>query len=242
MCTLLAAVCVSKDVPLLIAANRDERLKRPASGPKLWNRPLPFVAPVDEQAGGTWFGINQRGLVVGITNRFLTARDDSKKSRGALVVEALSAESAESLRSSISSLDAAAFNPFHLFYADRQTAHISYSDGNGFHHQSLSPGLHVVTERSFSDQPETRSQKLVTDAAQLDPSRPELWFDLLRQHNDQNPLDGVCIHAPAFDYGTRSSTVLQLHPKLSQTRMWASEGPACQATPIEQRALLSELF
>lgn len=39
--------------PLVIAANRDERLDRPASGPTRWAGEK-FFAPRDEQAGGTW--------------------------------------------------------------------------------------------------------------------------------------------------------------------------------------------
>jgi hypothetical protein len=38
--------------PLILAANRDERLTRASSGPSLWTGEA-FVAPRDEEAGGT---------------------------------------------------------------------------------------------------------------------------------------------------------------------------------------------
>ena len=95
MCTLIAAVRQYRDAPLVIAANRDEHLDRPASGPRLWpSTSPPFLAPRDEKAGGTWVGLNQRGVFVGVTNRFGAAHDAGRASRGQLVVDALSAESA----------------------------------------------------------------------------------------------------------------------------------------------------
>src|SRR4051812_6070784 len=116
MCTLIAAVHVFADMPLVIAANRDERTSRPARPPFLWpdeRRPR-LLAPRDEQAGGSWLGLNDLGLFVGITNRAGVALDPSRRSRGALVMDALRAPSAGDLHARLAALDARAYNPFHL--------------------------------------------------------------------------------------------------------------------------------
>src|SRR5580698_8268449 len=55
MCTLVAFIRVWPGSALVVAANRDERLDRAASGPTRWAGEK-FFAPRDEVAGGTWLG------------------------------------------------------------------------------------------------------------------------------------------------------------------------------------------
>src|SRR5580700_6303093 len=97
MCTLVVAVGQFPGFPLVVAANRDERLDRLATPPRLWPGAMPFVAPRDEVAHGTWLGINAAGLFVGITNRFGVPADPTKASRGGIVLDALSAPDARAL-------------------------------------------------------------------------------------------------------------------------------------------------
>jgi uncharacterized protein with NRDE domain len=88
MCTLVAFISAWHGSPLVIAANRDERLDRAASGPTRWVGER-FFAPRDDQAGGSWLGLHDSGLFVGVTNRAGTPRNPALVSRGRLVVEAL---------------------------------------------------------------------------------------------------------------------------------------------------------
>ncbi|ELK45622.1 hypothetical protein D320_21146, partial [Haloferax sp. BAB-2207] len=73
MCTLILAWQVFEDAPVVVAANRDEQLGRPAEPPRRWeNGDGPaIVAPRDAEAGGTWVGYNDAGVFVGITNRWV---------------------------------------------------------------------------------------------------------------------------------------------------------------------------
>src|SRR4051812_11909919 len=144
MCTLFAAWQQHPDFPLLIAANRDENLARPSSPPKLWPGTLPFLAPVDDQAGGSWVGLNARGVFVAITNRYLTARYPERKSRGEIVTHALRLPTAEAVAAHLRSIDPRDYNAFHLLYADAHHAFVSWTDGERFTHEQLTPGLHVV--------------------------------------------------------------------------------------------------
>ncbi|MEN9797082.1 MAG: hypothetical protein RL653_778 [Pseudomonadota bacterium] len=235
MCTLLAAVQRHPRYPLLVAANRDERLDRPASGPLEWRSgPLPFVAPRDEVAGGTWVGLNAAGLFVAVTNRFGAPRDDSRRSRGALVVEVLGQRSAEALHAWMARLEPRAFNPFHLLYADAQHAFVTWTDGTTLTQQGLGPGLHVVTEQSFREEPVARARALTAGFEGLpDCASPGGLFSLLRRHDEGDPFAGTCIHAPSFHYGTRSSTVVMLGRDAADTRFYASEGPAHAGTLVE---------
>src|SRR6185436_16308458 len=108
-----------------------------------------ILSPRDEQAGGTWLGLNEAGLFVGVTNRAGADRDPRRRSRGDLVMEALTATSASDLHARLASLGAGEFNAFHLLYADRESAWLTWSDGREVRRMSLDPGLHVITERSL---------------------------------------------------------------------------------------------
>ena len=94
MCTLAAYVRVSAEIPLLVAANRDEFLDRPSAEPAvIAYRPAVFAGQ-DLSAGGTWFGVNEHGMVVGLLNRRQAAGlDPTRRSRGLLCLEILQTRS-----------------------------------------------------------------------------------------------------------------------------------------------------
>src|SRR6185312_1305710 len=164
MCTLALEFAPDTALPLRVAANRDEALDRPATGPALREGPIRFIAPRDEKAGGTWLGLNSRGLFVGITNRFGQRPDPNRLSRGALVWDSLAQPSAEALHRALSTLEVRRYNPFHLLYADRSGAFATWSDGDARRQVQLQPGLHVVTERSFDAVPVVEREGLLRDA------------------------------------------------------------------------------
>jgi uncharacterized protein with NRDE domain len=229
MCTLVAAVKHFPGLPLVIAANRDEVLSRPATPPRLWPGTIPFVAPRDEQAGGTWLGLNANGLFVGVTNRFGATKDDKRDSRGKLVAESLQQSSAEALHADLSKLPADVFNAFHLLYADRDRAFVTWNDGVAMHQQELPPGVHIVTERSLGGDDKARTElirqhwELMGD---LPLPRVDKLMDLMRLHGANDPAGGTCVHVPAFNYGTRSSCVLLLGSGWPSTRLlWAEGSP-----------------
>ncbi len=69
MCTLIVLHRCVPGRPLVVAANRDEFLDRPAEEPTLRStRTGPIVAPLDLEAGGTWVGVSARGVFAGLTN------------------------------------------------------------------------------------------------------------------------------------------------------------------------------
>ena len=71
MCTLAVWRQVSARMPLVVAANRDELLARPATGPQRLRDVAGVVAGRDLEARGTWLGarVDGRPLVAGILNR-----------------------------------------------------------------------------------------------------------------------------------------------------------------------------
>lgn len=244
MCTLIVSVRQHRDVPLVVAANRDEVLDRPASSPRRWPGE-PFVAPRDEQAGGTWLGLNVHGLFVGVTNRFPADKHLDRESRGALVVDALRAKSARALHEQLSGLSPRRYNAFHLLYADAADAFVTWSDGHALRQDALPPGLHVVTERSLGGDDHART-RLVRDAwPQVSPGgalpTPEALQHLLATGRPEGPLGGVCVEAPAFNYGTRSSLVLFRAEPLAHSRLYWADGRPDRTPFVERGDLIASL-
>jgi uncharacterized protein with NRDE domain len=223
---------------LLIAANRDEVRSRPASVARRWPGE-PFVAPRDEQAGGTWLGLNAPGLFVGVTNRFLAPRDEARESRGTLVVEALRASSALELARRLAPLPAHRFNAFHLLYADATHAFVTWSDGERVSHLELPPGLHVVTERSFGNDEEARVG-LIRAHWPTPPTVPALER-LLGLVNPHDPGGSVCVDVPDWNYGTRSSLVLVRAAQLAKSRWFECDGRPDRTPFVERPELISAL-
>lgn len=243
MCTLAVALSPHGPVPLLVAANRDEALDRPSAGPALRQGTVRYLAPRDERAQGTWLGLNARGLFVAVTNRFGGPPDPARRSRGALVTEALQAPSAPALRALLGALRPEAYNGFHLLYADARAGFITVGTGETLTHHALEPGLHVVTERSFGAGADggraERVRQAFRAAAVTGPEALEQLKPALTLHDDATRIGGSCLHVPERNYGTRSALLLALAGPRSRL-LWA-EGHPCEAPFLDRTALLTAL-
>jgi uncharacterized protein with NRDE domain len=244
MCTLVVCIRQYEGFPLVVAAKRDENLSRPASGPRKW-ADLPFIAPRDELAFGTWVGLTRGGMFVGVTNRFLAPKHEGRDSRGQLVVEALQAASAQTLHTQLRTLSAARFNAFHLVYADDTGAFITWSDGEVVRQQALEPGLHVVTERSLGGDDHARTSLIFERWPQVSPNgalpTATALQALLQATRPDDPLGGVCVEAPAFNYGTRSSLVLLRASALVESRLYWADGRPDRTPFVDRSDLVREL-
>ena len=240
MCTLVVAHRQYAEWPLIVAANRDERLERPSTPPRIW--PGLFWAPRDEVVQGTWLGLNAHGLFVGITNRFPAENDPGRESRGKLVLEALRSSSAKALHTELANLSALRFNSFHLLYADRDAVFMTWSDGELVRQSELAPGLHVVTERSLGGDDQARTERVQASwPGRSGAPSSEALAELMAQHGGDNPVGGTCIHLPHMGYGTRSSLQLFLAPSLAQSRLYWAEGAPCTVSYRDQSKALAGL-
>jgi uncharacterized protein with NRDE domain len=245
VCTLIAFHRVWKDVPLVIAANRDERYDRPASGPQWSGDPL-ALAPRDEAAGGTWMGANMSGVWVGITNRRgVRPHDPTHRSRGLLCRELLRAPSADAVVHALERLGEL-YNPFHIVCGDGGALYlVEYEEGRA-ETRAMGTGCHVVTNEPFdaaAHEPKVIRAWTLLEAAGLWPAdigsdAPQGLFDalgaVLADHGAYGP-DAICLHGGR--YGTRSSAVWRIHHPFAPKERRAFEvvyadGPPC-ATPFE---------
>jgi uncharacterized protein with NRDE domain len=236
MCTLVLGFELDRRWPLVLAANRDERLGRPSEGWALRTAAseLRYAAPADLLAGGTWIGVSARGLVAAVTNYHAPLGwypDPARRSRGELVPIALAAGDAAGAAAALTGLEVARWNPFHLVVADRRAAFLRWYDGEEDGFEPLGPGLHVITEDA-RDGRNARGE-LIRARWPADPTVPRLR-ELLSLHETTRSGAATCIHRDPL-YGTRSSTLLRLAPDLAASELYATDARPCLA-PYEDRS------
>jgi uncharacterized protein with NRDE domain len=234
MCTLAIALGSDRRWPVVVAANRDERLSR-ASEPWALRSAAgrtAYAAPRDAVAGGTWIGLSADGVFAAVTNVFTGAPPDPMlRSRGELVGLALAHPTTTAARAALEEIPATAFNPFHLAVADRRGAFLWRHDGTSPGSFSpLGPGLHIVTERGADG---LDSRALAVRAAWPIDLAPGRLGALLARHEPGEP---ICVHLGEA-YGTRSATVLRLTSDLATSELWTSDVAPCLA-PLEDRSEL----
>lgn len=243
MCTLTIATAVDEDTGLFAIVNRDEVLDRPASDPQLFRREdRRILAPRDEQAGGTWLGVNDCGLFAAITNRFGCDTQPHHRSRGLLVFDTLECakigEAVERLRS----VSPNRYNGFHLVVADEREAYVAVNDTAEVRLHRLDPGFHVVTERSWEAGPSDRIERMRGRLEQLEPPLTDSVRATLRgwmaEHREDDPLESTCVHLPERHYATRSSTIVELG---ARWRLAHAAGPPCTADYREHTDAINQL-
>lgn len=242
MCTLIVGHRIDAETPLLVGANRDEALDRPASPPAIReDGPLSVLAPRDERAGGTWLGLNSAGVFAGLTNRFGSPPDPDRASRGELVPRALEAETAAAAAADLEELDPGAYNSFHLVVADGETAHTVVSDGAMLTVTRAEPGFIVVTERSFGAADNPRKRAVRSELEDLR-ERGAAGLDDLREilsRCEAGSIDAVCIDIEGINYGTRSSTLIRRDA--GGTAFHHADGPPCDTDYQDLTHLASDL-
>jgi transport and Golgi organization protein 2 len=124
MCTLVLLRRPGAAWPLVLAGNRDELASRPARPPgRHWPDRAEVVAGLDVEAGGSWLGVNDHGVVAGVLNRTGTLGPAAgKRSRGELVLEALDHADAAAAAQALAEVDPDAYRPFNLVIADNRDA------------------------------------------------------------------------------------------------------------------------
>ena len=225
MTTFVIATQYYEDSRLSVAANHDEILsEEKTSFGILQNRQPCVVGPMDEHGSNPWLGINEYGVFCGLTNRLGTYPNKVLRTRGQLVLNALMARSAEDAVERLQDIEASDYNAFHLVLADRERAYCLWSDSHFVTPVELGPGIHVITERSFGAGTTGREAFLkehsagTKDVAEL--------ADLMAAHLE-DAFDSPCVHVPASNYGTRSSTLLEFHNTRGLAVMYA-DGPPCE--------------
>lgn len=237
MCTLTIVYNVFPTTPIVVAANRDEQTNRPSTPPRRIDTSLPAIAPIDDQAGGTWIGYNAENLFVAITNRWLDTSIDPDRSRGLLVKDILSQPTIDAASTTVErSVTDDVYDGFNLLIATPAAA-VLYEWTGTLTTNRLDAGVHVVMNAGFDDQFDldgshsharhAQAENAAKVRTELEPrpgETPADWLDraatVLGDHSY-----GLCIHADG--YGTRSSSLIAINTDGTATYQYA-DGPPCE--------------
>ena len=248
MCTLVIVHKSHPRYPLIVMANRDEFFIREADPPHIFG-----VGPVgsprvlagrDRLAGGTWMGINDRGLLAAVTNRRSeSGRNPSLLSRGRLVLDCLSCGSAAEAEALLDRTDGSGYNLFNLLLADVDRA-VARSNADGGRRCTVARKPFAIANGDLADR--TAPELVWAEGAAADlPAEEGPLVDRLRlacgSHDgaEADPFRAMCVHTEI--YGTVSSTIL-LHTGVVGGGCYLHcEGPPCRGGYEDLSDLLRRL-
>jgi hypothetical protein len=219
MCTVILLHRPGHAWPVLIAANRDERLDRRADPPGAWWPEHPgLVGGRDRSAGGTWMALNPAGVVATVLNRpGSLGPAPGKRSRGVLPLLALErAASAGAAADLVAGLDAAAWRPFNMVIADSEGGWFAKGLGEGRPILARLPeGVSMVTAHDPNDlgSPRTARHLPRFRAAPVpDPAAEDWlsWENLLADGGHERGLAETLCVPPLGGFGTVSASLLGL--------------------------------
>jgi uncharacterized protein with NRDE domain len=205
MCLIVLAWRVRPDLPLIVAANRDEFHARPAARAGFWKDHPSILAGRDLEAGGTWMGVSRSGRFAAVTN-YRGGRDpNAPESRGALVTGFLLSDLTSKAFIEKTEKSQDSYSGFNLLVADGEELwSLSNRDGGS---RCLDAGSYALGNLLL-DTPEVMEVKSRFEGTG---AAIESQFALL-----------ATAKVVAPEYGTRCSTVLLAH---GDGRMHFAERP-----------------
>jgi uncharacterized protein with NRDE domain len=242
MCLLAINYQQLAQLPILLAANREEFFDRPALPPRVQTGNCRVLCGTDLRAGGTWLGINEHGLVAAVTNRRKNHVPLAPRSRGLLCRELLEFDGARAA----------------CEYARRQLAQNQYAGanfaaldarqafvieaGDELMVRPLEPGLHLLTNGDLNDPCDSRQAvaRSLFQAAKFDDAASFLDAAVkICGHVSPREDESIVVRGP--DRGTVSSAILTLGTGPDAMRFLFANGPP-NVTPYEDLTqLLLEL-
>jgi len=241
MCLLALFFRVVEDAPLVVGANREEFYARGGEPPRLLDGPVRAVAGVDPTAGGTWFGVNEHGVVVALTNRIKSQAPAQPRSRGLLVRDLLACSSAKNaVNGAVSQLSQDRYAGCNILCADLNDAFVLHS-GDWLRVRPLPPGIHVLTAHDVNDESDRRIGHALWWLHQRTYRNAGDCIEALKQLCAQtgNGDPPMCLRGEKG--GTVSSSIVSLRMPLARSFYWHAQGPP-DRTPYEDGSdLLKQL-
>ena len=248
MCLLGIQFQTVPDAPVLLLANREESYARSATGPAV-HEPSTEGKPrwfggTDLLAGGTWLGVNDRRLIVAVTNRPKEQVAFPTRSRGRLCVDLLECADVPTARGlAVAELQRTDYAGCNLLLVSPEQA-VVIEAGNVLRVHDLSPGLHLVSNGDWNSPTDARLNFARHELEHLRFTTLEHWLQAAgnlcgRRATGDHPA--ICLEGT--DRGTVSASLITLGTTPATTRFRHAPGPPT-TTPFvdvseEFRAMLS---
>ncbi len=220
MCTIVILRRPDHRWSVLLGANRDEMATRASLPPaRHWPDRPEVVAGLDREAGGSWLGINDHGVLAAVMDRTGTlGRRPGRRSRGELVLEALDHAEAGEAAGALADLRPEAYRPFNLLVADPRAAYwLRHGNDDEIRVHPIAPGLHMLSGTELDDPSHPRIATYLPrfqTARTPDPDQDDWsdWRQLLASDSYPQGLgpDAAMVLDRRDGFGTRSSALIAL--------------------------------
>jgi uncharacterized protein with NRDE domain len=239
MCIFSFIYRVVPECPIFVLTNRDEATERPSVPPQLFASAeygTRWFGGADAKAGGTWFGINEHGLLAAVTNRTKEPATPNPRSRGLLCRDVLGHATARSAVDWVlRELSQHAYAGFNLVIVSAESAWVIEAAGTTSVTQ-LGPGIHSVSNGPLDARDDRRvnlAQSLV--ARMVDEEKDWQAYigkaqEICRIHSSGD-APGMCLHRD--HWGTVGSTIAALASDPRHFQYHYAPGPPCSTPYID---------
>jgi uncharacterized protein with NRDE domain len=241
MCLVAIFFRVVDDAPLVVGANREELYARGGEPPQVFAGACRALAGRDPVAGGTWFGVNEHGVLIAVTNRAKSEVPAQPRSRGLLARELLECTSASAaVDRACQALAGNRYAGCNFLCADAERLVVVHA-ADWLRVRPLPSGVHVLTASDVNDGSDRRLghaqwwllQRPYDDAGDC----VTALKDLCAQRGNGDPA--ICLHGR--DRGTVSSSIVALKASLAESRYLHAQGPPDRTPYADYSALLRGL-
>jgi hypothetical protein len=241
MCLLALFFRAIPDAPIVAAANREEFYARGGEPPRILDGSCRAVAGLDPVAGGTWFGVNEHGVLAAVTNRPRSQAPAQPRSRGLLTRDLLGCPNAGvALELACRELGHDRYAGCNVLCADTDGAYVIHA-GDWLRVRPLPPGLHVLTAHDVNDGGDPRLGHALWWLGQRNYATAAGCVAALKRLCAQAGDGGPPICLRGDEGGTVSSSIVVLRPSLAASLYLHAQGPP-DRTPYEDYShLLKEL-
>jgi hypothetical protein len=220
---------------LLLTMNRDERYDRapeeePRQIPGEPGRPA-WLAPFDSATGGTWIGVNERGVCSCILNGYEPEDEELRKdpaipSRGSIVPRILEGQEGGGVARLPDALDFSAYPSFTMLVASKDGGEIvRWRRGSGLTREGISPGWTFLTSSSWREPDVALWRRWVFDAWRV-AGEPEInGIPALHLNTGDGTAAGAVLMTRE-ESATRSITQVRVDPAsgTATLRWWPRHG------------------
>ena len=152
MCLLAIQYQLVPESPVLVASNREERFDRPSSPPSIQSGKPRVLCGTDDEAGGTWLGVNQNGLFCAVSNRQKMMPTFISRSRGLLCKDMLRAPSArEAMNLCLDEVMQGKYNGANFIVADGESGWVIHA-GDDPNVVEMREGLNIIANTDLNSE------------------------------------------------------------------------------------------
>lgn len=211
--------------------NRDESRKRSKALPpqRLKTDNVDFLAPIDQQAHGTWIFVNNWGFSACLLNNYIDIKGfNGSRSRGLLVKDLSHAKNIEEALQLIDKAGIENYSPFDIYLFDLEKVYtISWNGEKRVDNTNPEP---FKSSSGFDPETVITSRK---NYSRLNKQTGESLRDFHRSHLPDKSMLSVCMHRD--DACTQSYTEISVNDSGNhrEASIRYTDGPPCRAALSE---------